>query len=775
MSNTYASARRHPWLLLAVLIVGLSTFMLISNVFGADNSGNNKLELDANVKDDAATGIDWEQVCAAVTGVTTGNGYIDEQASLPTGVNPAICKGDSYLTSPTVLGVDTTFFDSNKDIEDINGTLTGTHWACKSISHAQDKTEVLNAYAAQVALSTQTLPGINDSGLFLGFERVSNNGTEFQGAWFLKNKTACDSVSPGGTGGVWTDGTHAEWHIDLATKKVANTCNAAGEPGLGTAPCNGDLLVIVNHATGGANTEVRSALWAPDQACDNLACPPSVSPGGTGPSTNKKIASWPLLPLEGNTLPAPAGRACDGTNTCVFYNAKGSDCQSATPSLQVCATTNDPVFNPTTPTDACIITPWLPGSVDTVPNDGKPCDTGANGPKAPVIDQFQFVEGYINLNAVFGEVPCFSTVVFEGRTSAEFTATLKDYASGDFDTCGTIIVHKETDPEDASRSFGYTTTGDGLSAFSLTDDGFNELGCDYKRVPPAADDCGANGTVVFTSIVPGTVNTITETDPTTGTPPFDFQNLTCQVVSGSATVSPLAPGSTTNTTAGRTATITMGVQGVVECLYQNRQRGTILIHKVTSKGNANLAGACFSVTGPSPATTVGRVCDENITNPNGTNNLTDTDTGATGGGFICIENVVPGTYTVAETSGPAGYKTDSSTPTASVTDTTSCATRKANLATQAVTFTNIPLSEITVLFKSLSDNNTAGTGNTKAQIVCKDASNAVVVPNAENNADGDGTPGDSTPPEYDDFNEVFGNGTTTLVPGVYTCTIDVDP
>ena len=79
-------------------------------------------------------------------------------------------------------------------------------------------------------------------------------------------------------------------------------------------------------------------------------------------------------------------------------------------------------------------------------------------------------------------------------------------------------------------------------------------------------------------------------------------------------------------------------------------------------------------------------------------------------------------------------------------------------------FKDTPLSQIEVKFTSL-----AGAGVTASQIVCKKGT-TVVPANTENGGDDN-----ETTPVFDDTDEVFGNGTSTLDPGVYTCTVDIDP
>jgi hypothetical protein len=76
--------------------------------------------------------------------------------------------------------------------------------------------------------------------------------------------------------------------------------------------------------------------------------------------------------------------------------------------------------------------------------------------------------------------------------------------------------------------------------------------------------------------------------------------------------------------------------------------------------------------------------------------------GATNG-LICLNNVVPGTYTVSESVPPTGYKADPGSPKSATSSSQSCAGRQtANPDDQTadVTFVNIPLSKITLTFES---------------------------------------------------------------------------
>jgi len=167
----------------------------------------------------------------------------------------------------------------------------------------------------------------------------------------------------------------------------------------------------------------------------------------------------------------------------------------------------------------------------------------------------------------------------------------------------------------------------------------------------------------------------------------------------------------------------------VTCTFVNTlQRGAIKIiktqkNKNLGSGDQPQSGVSFTVTGPSGTFTP--------------------TTGADG--TVCVGNLSFGNYTVTETV-PAGYKADSTNPqTVNVSQTTTCGS--GNEAT--ATFHNTPLSKITVDFDSLVP------GATTATIQCTGDAAAQNLP-------------DATP-------RVLGDGTATLIPGTYSCTVVIDP
>jgi len=127
---------------------------------------------------------------------------------------------------------------------------------------------------------------------------------------------------------------------------------------------------------------------------------------------------------------------------------------------------------------------------------------------------------------------------------------------------------------------------------------------------------------------------------------------------------------------------------------------------------------------------------------------------------------VPGTYTVSEFSAPAGYKGEAGSKSVP-SSTQSCAGRKnptPDAQAADVQFDNIPLSTIRVVFTSLAEG--ANGDATVASINCAQGGTGVPAEN-EN--------GSSDPATRDDLDETYGNGTATLLPGVYDCTVDIDP
>jgi Prealbumin-like fold domain len=161
-------------------------------------------------------------------------------------------------------------------------------------------------------------------------------------------------------------------------------------------------------------------------------------------------------------------------------------------------------------------------------------------------------------------------------------------------------------------------------------------------------------------------------------------------------------------------------------------KGALSIVKNSTKGGAvKVAGAVFSYDG-------GSVTDNGAGDENPAI------------GAVCVSNLVPGGYTVTETSPPAGYGAAAGGPqSVTVVNGTNCGLNPPGAGATA-TFTNPPLSDIQVNFRD------GGSGETSAVISC------------------DNTTGTTSTTPASGWTTTETN-TGVEAPTVVTCTITIDP
>ncbi|MFD0372609.1 prealbumin-like fold domain-containing protein [Streptomyces sp. NPDC127114] len=174
-----------------------------------------------------------------------------------------------------------------------------------------------------------------------------------------------------------------------------------------------------------------------------------------------------------------------------------------------------------------------------------------------------------------------------------------------------------------------------------------------------------------------------------------------------------------------------GLSHVAFCLGEAPRPGALKIVKNSTKGGlVNNAGAVFSVSGPGGFGT--SVTDDT------TMAAPDEDPTV---GEVCISNLTPGTYTVNETTPPAGYGAATQTNVqATVVAGTTCSSVPAGAT---ATFTNAPLADLLVRVDD------QGSGEIQSTIACN---------------------GNSTGPSDPAILNV-----NDLPPGDYTCQIHIDP
>lgn len=219
-----------------------------------------------------------------------------------------------------------------------------------------------------------------------------------------------------------------------------------------------------------------------------------------------------------------------------------------------------------------------------------------------------------DLTGVAGDFSSVASRVTTSTTSRTCSFTLNlTTDSGGLLSCtftntqrGSITIVKDAVPDDP-QDFGYTTSGAGLSSFSLDDD---------------ADPTLSN-TRTFTDLAPGSY-AVTESLPVTG---WDLTALQCSSTNGSST--------TSTSVATGVAAITLGAGDSVTCTYTNTKRGQVTVVK-TQNGGAPTIAYTFRLTGGPDSVSLTRTTDSN------------------NAGNLDFGSLRPGTYTLCELAVPAG-------------------------------------------------------------------------------------------------------------------------
>jgi hypothetical protein len=358
------------------------------------------------------------------------------------------------------------------------------------------------------------------------------------------------------------------------------------------------------------------------------------------------------------------------------------------------------------------------GVAEAAVNTGTTVQDGiAPPPPAPPVPlgDSEFGEAGIDLTdaGVFspGECVNFGQGFAVSRSSGNSSqAQMKDLVGPgevNIQNCGNVIIHKETvpSPDPTDTTFDYTTTGGLDPATFQLKDGETQ---DYGGSVDAGD------------------YSVTETDPG----PNFATTLDC---SASET-----DGGSTFDVVGRTVTFTLEPLDTIECTYTNTlQRGALRILKQSTKSGSLVtnAGAVFSY-------------DSSTVTDNGAGDEDPTI------GEVCVSGLLPGTYSVNETSPPPGYGDAPQTDVpAIVVVGTNCTDNQPTDANSA-TFTNAPLADIQVNFRDGGSNETSATS-----ITC----------------DNTGTTPDTTPASGWDSSVTHEDISIDPSPRTVTCTIVIDP
>jgi len=344
-------------------------------------------------------------------------------------------------------------------------------------------------------------------------------------------------------------------------------------------------------------------------------------------------------------------------------------------------------------------------------------------PNAPrSLAALTFGEAAINLtnSGVFppGVCKAFGSAFLKSRASASFPAEVKDFVAPvpvNISNCGRVTIIKHTDPAGINQDFSYTSNVTGTTTAS------GSTACPTGAAAFTLNDSATNTYDCF-NVPAGSSYAVTEANPTTG---FQLESLTCTATGAGAS-------GTQDGVDPFKANIVVTADSHVTCTYVNQQQlGAIKVTKTSTKGDAPLAGAEFSVTGPNGFSTT-------LTTGND--------------GTACVDQLLFGTYHVTETTAPGGYDiNDPSTHDVDVNTNAACSDNPFNGV--SLSFSDTPLTDITATATSEAP------GGTQSTITCTGTSDDTVT--VLNTSDG--------PKEAA---SVSANG---LHPGTYTCTIVIDP
>lgn len=392
VNKTVLTAKNRMGPGLAAALAGLAL------AFGAPTSHATDLELEGNLRNNGGT--DWENLFDV-----SGSNVPTPKATLPDGYSEAVFVRDFI---PGKSGPDaSTFATGSKD------TLNVTPgWQCNKDNNVNDKTDIVNAYAA----ASEDANG--DIIVYFALERFSNEGDGNVGFWFLKDGSVGCEILTGKTGSF--TGNHSD----------------------------GDVLIVSEFSGGGKVSDIFAYKWV----------------GGAA----------------GGLDPTPI--------------ADGDECTGGGASQDLCAIVN-----------GSLLTGW--GGATDIPwltETKQPGPTPSND-----LAVSELFEGKINLTNL-DLVGCFSRYMAVTRSSTSLTATLFDYALGDFDLCSIAVTKSCTTPttevpnpvinadgDQVVTTFDVTVTNDGASTVSDvtieedivvgTGESCELIAIDGEEVTPAVD------------------------------------------------------------------------------------------------------------------------------------------------------------------------------------------------------------------------------------------------------------------------------------------------
>jgi hypothetical protein len=277
-------------------------------------------------------------------------------------------------------------------------------WAWKS-GAVPDKDLLTNGYAGLYTTLSGGVGGTPEQILEFGADRFAVNGDSNIGIWFFQQ-----NVGP--------------------TPTPSATVTSGGF-GPGVHQFN-DIFVISAFTLGGTQPGISVFRW-------NAAC--------------LKAAKSPVATSDGGQAngfpPNGANNSCADANLELLFASNGV----CTSTSAACAVVNHAGVVDQVDATGTITVSWpyaakFGGSVNTIPAGG-------------------FYEGGINLTTLLGpNLPCFSSILFETRSSQSTSAVLKDFLAGHLISCSaTTSTEIHTTPESIPSDVQNTTIPSGSTIF----------------------------------------------------------------------------------------------------------------------------------------------------------------------------------------------------------------------------------------------------------------------------------------------------------------------
>jgi hypothetical protein len=344
-----------------------------------------------------------------------------------------------------------------------------------------------------------------------------------------------------------------------------------------------------------------------------------------------------------------------------------------------------------------------------------------------------FGEASINLSAVlpsvFGPNPTtcesFGSAYLKSRSSSSFTAEQKDFiapATVSLNNCGSLLIYK-------------TDGTNGLAGATFTASPGQTLSTGLEDPSTFVDE--GNGYYCLDNMLIGQDTTVTETVAPTGYN-VDPTSQTITVSSSDSCATRLAANPIVADNAGTP-------------FVDTPQLGAIVITKTGKYKSCTTASAAITVNsaqigvcGPAGSLTTAKLGGAVFQLKTGsTVNYTSGSTSNTTG-TVCIDGVVPGSYTLHESTAPTGYSAGAD-QTVTVSGNTTCASSPTTATVDDKPLTTITTSTTPVV-----------TGATTSTVKCVNST-------VGGGTDTGETTAVATP-----------HTTINLVPGTYTCTIVID-